>query len=91
MWLLSVCSDWDIRLTHGERDSEGRVEVCFDDHYGTVCDDLWDEVDAGVVCRELGYPGTGMMCSNLDTKGPEENVLYSEVSCLERCPRRVPL
>ena len=60
MWLLSVCSDWDIRLTHGERDSEGRVEVCFDDHYGTVCDDLWDEVDAGVVCRELGYPGTGI-------------------------------
>ena len=54
-----VCDDWNIRLTHGSIDSEGRVEVCFNNEYGAVCDDLWDELDASVVCRQLNYSGTG--------------------------------
>ena len=55
----TVCEDWDIRLTYGTIESEGRVEVCFDNEYGTVCDDFWDDLEAGVVCRQLGYEGTG--------------------------------
>ena len=34
---------------------EGTVEVCFNNTYGSVCHNLWNENDAQVVCRGLGF------------------------------------
>ena len=62
-YIRTACSEGNIRLgnyTSGIDDDgsfyqQGRVEVCMDGVYGAICDIGWDDLDAEVICRSMGY------------------------------------
>ena len=54
-----TCTQGAIRLQGSTSPTEGRVEVCYRNIWGTVCDDSWDISGASVACRQLGFPATG--------------------------------
>ncbi len=51
------CTEGDVRLQGGTL-TQGRVEVCFSNFWGTICDGLWSNADAEVSCRQMGLPST---------------------------------
>ena len=53
------CQNGAIRLQGGTNSLEGRVEVCNENRWGSVCDDAWGTIDAQVACRQLGFDTTG--------------------------------
>ena len=57
--LVFLCIGINIRLAEGSSYNEGRVEIDYNSEWGTVCDDGWDNTDAGVVCRKLGFGSLG--------------------------------
>ena len=55
-----VCHDGDVRLVNGSGRHEGRIEVCFNETWGTICDYTWN-IEADIVCQQLGYSEAGIV------------------------------
>ena len=58
------CTHGDLQLANSMNDSielsnEGRVEVCVNNLWSTVCDAAFSSRDAIVACRQLNYDGAG--------------------------------
>nr|XP_040041983.1 neurotrypsin isoform X1 [Gasterosteus aculeatus aculeatus]XP_040041984.1 neurotrypsin isoform X1 [Gasterosteus aculeatus aculeatus] len=86
-------TDGSVRLLGGTSRYEGRLEVFYRGHWGTVCDDGWTDSNTQVVCRQLGYRlGETLLSKGLDIKpvprfgvgsGP---ILLDDVSCTGKEP-----
>ena len=55
------CEDGDVRLSNGTNALEGRVEVCFNRAWGTVCSNGFDLDEAEVICNQLSVPYKGQL------------------------------
>ena len=54
------CTDGEVRLAGGNTPNEGRVEMCYNGVWGSVCNSYWGNYDAAVVCQQLGFQGASM-------------------------------
>ncbi|VDI10691.1 deleted in malignant brain tumors 1 protein [Mytilus galloprovincialis] len=78
------CSTEDegrLRIANGYAMHQGRLEIHYKGEWGTVCDNHFEDIDAEVACRQLGYC-SGIMQPKLlipDGHGP---IWINKVKCL---------
>ena len=51
----SDCTDYDVTLVGGKTGNEGKILMCLNGVWGTLCDSSFSATDAGVVCNNAGY------------------------------------
>ncbi|KAL4240077.1 zymogen binding [Mactra antiquata] len=82
------CSHTPMEVVNGTQPGSGRIEITINGLRGTVCDDSWDDNDATVVCRMIGYrygtavtgggfgPGTGAVwLDDVECTGTESSLV----------------
>ncbi|XP_056014421.1 deleted in malignant brain tumors 1 protein-like [Ostrea edulis] len=88
-----------IRLSRGQSEFQGRVEVYVNNEWGTICDDGWGQDEARVICRTLGYSEYGVAVSNglfgegsgpivlddVHCRGDENSVVDCSYSSVHNC------
>ena len=57
---LTDCRGHGVRLVGGSTIRDGRVEVCVNGRWGTVCNNNQEGI-AGAVCSQLGFPAEGIL------------------------------
>ena len=70
-----------MRLVGGNTDTEGRVEVYFNNEWGTVCGNHFDSAAASVVCRQLGFHGRSMAARYGYFREGSGQVLLENLAC----------
>ncbi|XP_070567325.1 scavenger receptor cysteine-rich domain superfamily protein-like [Ptychodera flava] len=79
---VTINVDW--RLADGMSHHEGRLEVFDNGEYGTVCSIGWDDVDANVVCKELGFDlGVADIFSTPIFGEGSDPISWSNVDCVQ--------
>ena len=57
----SLCKNGDLRLDTSDAAIGGRLEICYDGIWGSICNEEWTIEDARVACKQLGLPLEGTM------------------------------
>ena len=67
---------------NGTDQYEGRVEILVNGQWGTICDDLWSDKDASVVCHQLGFSAEGALARNFSYFGQGTGpIILDNVQC----------
>ena len=55
-----TCTEGAVRLADGVLEQEGRVEVCVNGVWGSICGTGWNAIDGYVLCKQLGFDDAGL-------------------------------
>ena len=58
---IGSCTHGSVRLQGTSSHLIGEVEVCIRGVWSTVCGEEWDDNDATVICRQLGFSSYGII------------------------------
>ena len=67
-----------MRLAVGSSSNEGIVEVYYNGRWGSVCYYGWDELDANIVCKQLGFESAEL--AYFGTR-PKADILLDNIIC----------
>ena len=59
----SYCEEGSVHLVNGSSAEAGRLEVCSNNIWGSVCGDGFSATDAYVICRQIGLGQSGIFAS----------------------------
>ncbi|XP_060046104.1 scavenger receptor cysteine-rich type 1 protein M130 [Erinaceus europaeus] len=74
-------TDKELRLVDGEDRCSGRVEVKFQEEWGTVCKNDWDKEEVSVICRQLGCPTVIQATGWTNASAGSGHIWMDHVSC----------
>ena len=74
--------DADVRLYNSSNEREGIVEIMYQGVWGTICDNGWDDIDATVVCKQLGFVSGIKRILQQPSKANPMPVWLNKVECL---------
>ena len=60
------CGHGSLRLSGSESDNLGRLDICLNNVWGTICQNGWGDVDSRVACRQLGFAAAGKTFMTLE-------------------------
>ena len=63
---MSSCTTGDVRLQDGPNVREGRVEICINNAWGTVCNNQFGVEDATVTCIQMNFSSEGKHLSCIE-------------------------
>ena len=67
-----------VRLAGGSSYNEGIVEVYYNGRWGAICYNGWDEHDANIVCKQLGFRSAEV--AYFGTR-PQAYILLDNIRC----------
>lgn len=61
----------------------GRLEICNNNIWGTICDDLFGMEEAQVACRQLGFSSTGAVAifTGFPNGATTQQIWLDDVQC----------